>query len=136
HACMAIFNAWCDRVPVLLLGGTGPMDSTRRRPWIEWIHTALVQGNHVRDFVKFDDQPASAAAVVESVLRAYRLMSAEPAGPVYVCLDAAIQEDPLPKGVGMPTDPDRWVRQSPIEGDPAGLESAARWLSESGRAGI
>ncbi len=54
HACMAIFNAWCDRVPVLLLGGTGPMDSTRRRPWIEWIHTALVQGNHVRDFVKWD----------------------------------------------------------------------------------
>ena len=42
HACMAIFNAWCDRVPVLLLGGTGPMDSSRRRPWIEWIHTALV----------------------------------------------------------------------------------------------
>lgn len=23
HASMAIFNAWCDRVPVLVLGGTG-----------------------------------------------------------------------------------------------------------------
>jgi benzoylformate decarboxylase/acetolactate synthase-1/2/3 large subunit len=90
HACMAIFNAWCDRVPVLLLGGTGPMDSTRRRPWIEWIHTALVQGNHVRDFVKWDDQPANAAGVAESILRAYRLMTAEPTGPVYVCLDAAL----------------------------------------------
>ena len=133
HACMAIFNAWCDRVPVLLLGGTGPMDSTRRRPWIEWIHTALVQGTHVREFVKFDDQPANAAGVVESLLRAYRLMMAEPSGPVYVCLDAALQEDPLPKGVTIPTDLDRWVRQSPVQADPRGLEAAARLLSESRR---
>src|SRR6516165_10022346 len=133
HACMAIFNAWCDRVPVLLLGGTGPMDSTRRRPWIEWIHTALVQGNHVRDFVKFDDQPSSAAGVVESLLRAYRLMSAEPCGPVYVCLDAAIQEDPLPKGLSVPEHLERWVNQSPLQADPAGLARAAEWLSHSQR---
>ena len=45
HASMAIFNAWCDRVPVIVLGGTGPMDTTRRRPRIDWQHTALVQGN-------------------------------------------------------------------------------------------
>src|SRR5660397_139842 len=57
HASMAIFNAWCDRVPILLLGGTGPMDTTRRRPTIDWVHTALVQGNQVRDYVKWDDQP-------------------------------------------------------------------------------
>ena len=134
HACMAIFNAWCDRVPVLLLlGGTGPMDSTRRRPWIEWIHTALVQGNHVRDFVKFDDQPANAAGVVESIFRAYRLMSAEPTGPVYVCLDAALQEDPLPKGVSMPEDPERWIRQAPVQADPDGLRTVAEWLSQSRR---
>jgi acetolactate synthase I/II/III large subunit len=133
HACMAIFNAWCDRVPVLLLGGTGPMDSTRRRPWIEWIHTALVQGNHVRDFVKFDDQPASAAGLAESILRAYRLMTAEPTGPVYVCLDAAVQEDPLPKGVALPTDLQRWVAQAPVQADLDGLRKAAGWLSESRR---
>ncbi|HEX8967986.1 MAG TPA: thiamine pyrophosphate-binding protein, partial [Chloroflexota bacterium] len=133
HACMAIFNAWCDRVPVLLLGGTGPMDSTRRRPWIEWIHTALVQGDHVRDFVKFDDQPASAAALPESILRAYRLMMAEPRGPVYVCLDAALQEDALPRGLGIPADLQRWTRQSPIQADPGGLRTAATWLSDSRR---
>ncbi|MBV9329231.1 MAG: thiamine pyrophosphate-binding protein [Chloroflexi bacterium] len=133
HACMAIFNAWCDRVPVLLLGGTGPMDSTRRRPWIEWIHTALVQGNHVRDFVKFDDQPNSAAGLTESLLRAYRLMTAEPCGPVYVCLDAAIQEDPLPKGLGVPADLERWIQQSPVQAAPDGLATAARWLSDSRR---
>jgi acetolactate synthase-1/2/3 large subunit len=133
HACMAIFNAWCDRVPVLLLGGTGPMDSMRRRPWIEWIHTALVQGNHVRDFVKWDDQPANAAGVAESILRAYRLTTAEPTGPVYVCLDAALQEDPLPNGVAMPTDIERWVRQAPVTADPQSLRTASEWLSQSRR---
>src|SRR6202011_4988250 len=133
HACMAIFNAWCDRVPVLLLGGTGPMDSTRRRPWIEWIHTALVQGNHVRDFVKFDDQPASAAGLAESILRAYRLMAAEPTGPVYVCLDAALQEDPLPRDVSVPNDLERWIQQAPVQADPDGLRTAAQWLAQSRR---
>lgn len=49
HASMAIYNAWCDRVPVYVLGGTGPMDTAKRRPWIDWVHTGLVQGNLVRD---------------------------------------------------------------------------------------
>ncbi|MDR7523659.1 MAG: thiamine pyrophosphate-binding protein, partial [Armatimonadota bacterium] len=61
HASMAIFNAWCDRVPLLVLGGTGPMAAEQRRPWIDWIHTALVQGQAVRDYVTWDDQPASLA---------------------------------------------------------------------------
>ena len=51
HASMAIYNAWCDRTPILVMGGTGPMNTSKRRPWIDWIHTALVQGNLVRDFV-------------------------------------------------------------------------------------
>jgi thiamine pyrophosphate-dependent acetolactate synthase large subunit-like protein len=109
------------------------MDTARRRPWIEWIHTALVQGDHVRDFVKWDDQPASAAAAVESMLRAYRMMTAEPTGPVYVCLDAALQEDPLPRDVAVPHDIARWVAQSPLQADPDGLRTAARWLAESRR---
>jgi acetolactate synthase I/II/III large subunit len=133
HACMAIFNAWCDRVPVLLLGGTGPMDSMRRRPWIEWIHTALVQGNHVRDFVKWDDQPASAAGLAESLLRAYRLMVTEPTGPVYICLDAAVQEDPLPKGIALPDDVQRWVQRAAVQPDSESLKLAARLLSASRR---
>src|SRR5712691_9596399 len=36
HASMAIFNAWCDRVPMLVLGATGPWDASKRRPWIDW----------------------------------------------------------------------------------------------------
>ncbi len=129
HASMAIYNAWVDRVPILLLGGTGAVDSAKRRPWIEWIHTALVQGNHIRDFVKFDDQPASVPAAIESILHAYRLMAAQPTAPVYVCLDVDLQEDTLPAGTALPTDLPRWIAQSPVQADGAGLAQAAEWLA-------
>jgi thiamine pyrophosphate-dependent acetolactate synthase large subunit-like protein len=62
HATMAIFNAWCDRMPVIVIGATGPVDAMRRRPWIDWIHTAADQGALVRSYVKWDAQPASAGA--------------------------------------------------------------------------
>ena len=42
HAAMAIFNAWCDRVPVLLMGGVSPVDAVKRRPWVDWIHIEQV----------------------------------------------------------------------------------------------
>jgi thiamine pyrophosphate-dependent acetolactate synthase large subunit-like protein len=95
HGSMAIYTAWCDRVPMLVLGGTGPVSTPARRPWIDWIHTALVQGNLVRDYVKWDDQPADAASIPRSLARAVTLTRAAPAGPVYVCLDAGLQEEPL-----------------------------------------
>jgi acetolactate synthase-1/2/3 large subunit len=94
HAAMAIFNAWCDRTPILNLGGGGPQNATNRRS-TDWVHTALVQGSLVRDFVKFDDQPFSVEASMESLLRAYRIATTEPKGPVYVCLDSDIQEERL-----------------------------------------
>lgn len=92
HASMAIYNAWADRLPVIVMGGTGPMDTANRRPWIDWVHTALVQGNLVRDFVKWDDQPASVEAVPDSFIRAYRLATTDPMGPVYICYDGDVQE--------------------------------------------
>jgi thiamine pyrophosphate-dependent acetolactate synthase large subunit-like protein len=101
HACMAIYNAWCDRVPILLLGGTGPVAADLRRPWIDWIHTALVQGSHVRDFVKWDDQPASVPAAVESVIRAHKLAITHPFAPTYVCLPVEVQEGPA-RDVALP----------------------------------
>ncbi len=127
HASMAIYNAWVDRVPILLLGGTGPVDSTLRRPWIEWIHTALVQGNLIRDFVKFDDQPASLAAVPDSLLRAYRTMLAEPCGPVYVNFDVTLQEQRAAEALPIP-DVDRYVASTRLQADPAALARLADWL--------
>ena len=133
HASMAIYNAWCDRVPVFLLGGSGPQDSSLRRPWIEWIHTALVQGNLVRDYVKWDDQPVSVQGAVESLLRGWRLMRSEPSAPVYIALDVTVQEEPAPAGVTLPADLARWTDQEPVQANPAGLEKLADWLAAARR---
>ena len=67
HASMAIFNAWCDRVPMSSSAARGRSDTTTRRPWIDWIHTSIDQAAMVRDYVKWDDQPHSAAAIPESL---------------------------------------------------------------------
>src|SRR3954466_10590322 len=100
HATMAIFNAWCDRMPVLVLGATGPVDATKRRPWIDWIHTARDQGALVRPYVKWDDQPASPGAAREALMRAMWIAQTAPMGQVYVNFDAEMQEaklsEPLP----------------------------------------
>lgn len=96
HATMAIYNAWCDRVPLLLLGGSGPADAALRRPWIDWIHTANVQATQVRDYTKWDDQPGSLPAAMESLVRARQLAMSAPRGPVYIAVDSEIQESPVP----------------------------------------
>src|SRR3990170_845723 len=101
HASMAIFNAWCDRTPILNLGGGGPQNTTNRRS-TDWVHTALVQGLAVREYVKFDDQPNSVDAVAESFLKAYRIAMTEPKGPVYVCLDTDVQEAKIGKPMVVP----------------------------------
>jgi thiamine pyrophosphate-dependent acetolactate synthase large subunit-like protein len=130
HASMAIFNAWCDRVPLLALGATGPMDITQRRPWIDWIHTALVQGNLVRDYVKWDDQPHSLAGVPESFLRACRIAQTDPQGPVYVCYDAGIQEEVLHTTPSLP-DPRRYAPPAPPQANPEALERVAELLLQA-----
>jgi acetolactate synthase I/II/III large subunit len=130
HASMAIFNAWCDRVPLLALGATGPMDITQRRPWIDWIHTALVQGNLVRDYVKWDDQPHTLASVPESFLRAYRIAQTDPQGPVYVCYDAGLQEELLRTPIPLP-EPQRYAPPAPPQANPEALERAATWLVQA-----
>jgi len=95
HATMAIFNAWCDRMPMVILGATGPVDAAKRRPWIDWIHTARDQGALIRGYTKWDDQPASPAAAREAILRAGWIANTSPRGPTYVNLDAGMQEAKL-----------------------------------------
>ena len=95
HATMAMFNAWCDRMPVLVIGATGPVDAAKRRPWIDWIHTARDQGAIVRGYTKWDDQPGGAEAAREAVARAFWIANTAPRGPTYVVLDAGLQEERL-----------------------------------------
>lgn len=130
HGSMGIFNAWCDRVPVICLGGTGPVDATIRRPWIDWIHTALVQGNQVRDYVKWDDQPATLESIPESFIRGYRLAVTEPTAPVYINYDAGLQEMAMTRQVEIP-DVGRFAPQAPVQGDPEAMRRAAKLLVEA-----
>jgi thiamine pyrophosphate-dependent acetolactate synthase large subunit-like protein len=132
HGTMAIFNLWCDRVPALILGATGPVDAARRRPWIDWIHTAQDQGALVRHYTKWDNQPASVPAALEALLRANQLMRTAPRGPVYVCLDAALQEAPLAQPVEIP-DPARFQPGPPPAPDPDAVRRAADWLAGARR---
>jgi thiamine pyrophosphate-dependent acetolactate synthase large subunit-like protein len=115
HATMAIFNAWCDRMPMLILGAQGPIDAVHRRPWVDWIHTSRDLGALVRGYVKWDDQPASVPAAIESILRAHMIASTAPQGPVYVCLDAGLQEQMVDEPIELP--PLERFR-APAAGDP------------------
>ncbi|HXP30619.1 MAG TPA: thiamine pyrophosphate-binding protein [Stellaceae bacterium] len=126
HATMAVFNAWCDRVPLVLLGATGPVDAAKRRPWIDWIHTAKDQGALVRNYTKWDDQPASLAAAYESILRARQIAATAPCGPTYVVFDAALQEAKL-EAPPLP-DAKRFLPPPAAAPDPSLAEAAARKL--------
>lgn len=130
HATNAIYYAYIDRVPMTILGAAGPMDVTRRRPKIDWIHTVLINNNLVRGFVKWDDQPFNIESVPESLIRAHRVATMEPQGPVYVCLDVAIQEEALKTPIEVPK-LDRYLNQSRIQGDQELLNKTAELLLEA-----
>src|SRR6266540_7275568 len=129
---MGIYYAYIDRAPVVVFGGAGPMAYDRRRPNIDWIHTANVQGNVVRDYTKWDDQPASIGSVAESILRGYRIATAAPQGPVYIALDAGLQEDEVAGDVALPN-VDRLKTPAPIGPDPGALRRLAELLVRSER---
>ena len=132
HSSMAIYYAHIDRVPVMVMGGTGPMDRHKRRPGIDWFHTAQVQGNAVRDFTKWDDQPATIADFPASFARAYRIATTEPAGPVYLCYDAGLQEDELAAPIAV-DDYASAARPSPVQADPRALVRAAELIAKADR---
>jgi len=121
HAQMAVYYAHIDRAPLFIMGATGPMDEGKRRPHIDWSHTALIQGEAVRNFTKWDYQPTSIEGVPESFMRAYSAMVTEPQGPIYMCYDAWLQEAPLTAEVDMPP-ADMAIAPARMAADPAILE--------------
>src|SRR5437016_9499024 len=130
HASMAIFNAWCDRVPMLILGETGPWDAARRRPWIDWIHTMSDQGGLIRSFTKWDNQPASVPAAYDALLRAAQMATTAPRGPVYVNLDAGLQESKLTELPPLPDGP-RFRAPESVQPSPDLVRRAADLLSNA-----
>src|SRR5436190_13487531 len=130
HAAMAIYEAYVSKVPLIVMSGTGPMSIPQRRPWIDWVHTALVQGNLVRDYVKWDDQPHDSASVPESFMRAYRVANTEPKGPVYLALDAGWQEEQLSAPIAIP-DVRKYAPPTAVQADPGALRRIAQILAEA-----
>jgi len=128
HASMPIFDAWCDRAPVLILGATGPWDAAKRRPWIDWIHTCSDQGALIRNFTKWDNQPGSVAAAVEAIVRAAQIALTAPRGPVYVNLDVSIQEQNIGELPALP-EVARYAAPQPVCPGPELVAQAAQLLS-------
>lgn len=125
HASMALYNAWCDQVPLVVIAGN-IMDATQRRPGVEWTHTAQDPVVIVRDFIKWDDQPASLQHFGESLVRAYKIAMTPPMGPVVLVADAELQEGYL-KELGDFRLP-RLSPARPPQGDGNAVREAAKML--------
>jgi acetolactate synthase I/II/III large subunit len=126
HGCMAIYNAWCDRVPVILLGGN-TLDATARLPGVPTYHSAVDIGALVRDFTKYDDNPVSLNHFGQSFVRAYKLAMTPPQEPVFLSIDSNLQEDAA-------RDPDKlkipkYTPTAPPQGDANAVREAAMLLA-------
>ena len=127
HAAMAIYNAYCDRVPVYILAGNS-LDATLRRPGVEWAHSVQDAAAMVRDFIKWDDQPISLPHFAESAMRAYKIAMTPPMMPVLLVLDGGLQEDPISHEVTSRLRIPKLTRATPPQGDSGAVAEAAQLL--------
>ena len=124
HATMAIYNAWVDRVPIVMFAGNG-LDITKRRPGTEWNHSVQDPALIARDFLKWDDYPMSLQHFAESTVRAYKIATTPPMEPVLITADMDLQEEAAGEGkLSIP----KLARSVPAQGDQAALAEAAKWL--------
>jgi thiamine pyrophosphate-dependent acetolactate synthase large subunit-like protein len=131
HAAMAVYNAWCDRVPVLVVGGND-MDAAHRPPGVPTFHSAQDINALVRDFTKWDDTPVSAQHFAQSFVRMYKIATTPPYGPVMMSLDAGLQQEPI-HDIGEKLYIPRYVPSSPPQGDTGAVKEAARLLANAER---
>ncbi len=129
HSTMAVYNAWCDRVPLVLMVGNH-MDAATRPPGVPTTHSAQDPLSLVRDFTKWDDQPGSLQAYAESMVRAYKIAMTPPMEPVCLSLDAHLQEHPQNgETLSIP----RLTLTAPPQGDANAVREAARLLAAAER---
>ncbi|MBI3702478.1 MAG: twin-arginine translocation signal domain-containing protein, partial [Rhizobiales bacterium] len=131
HAAMAVYNAWCDRVPVLIVGGND-MDAAHRPPGVPTFHSAQDINALVRDFTKWDDTPVSAQHFAQSFVRMYKIATTPPYGPVMMSLDAGLQQEPI-REHGEKLYIPRYVPSSAPQGDSGAVKEAARLLANAER---
>ena len=128
HAAMAVYNAWCDRVPVIVVGGND-LDASKRPPGVPTFHSAQDINAIVRDYTKWDDTPVSLQHFAQSFVRAYKIAMTPPYGPVAISLDAGLQQEPIHNGEKLYIP--RYVATSPPAGDSGGVREAARLLANA-----
>jgi len=125
HASMAIYNAYCDRVPVYIMAGN-ILDATKRINAAEWVHSVQDAAAMVRDYLKWDDLPLSLPHFAESAVRAYKIAMTPPMGPVLLIADGELQENPIPDG--LPLRVPKLALAAPPQGDSGAVAEAARLL--------
>ena len=131
HAAMAVYNAWCDRVPVIVVGGNH-MEASMRPPGVPTVHSAQDINLLLRDFTKWDDTPLSLNHFAQSFVRAYKIAMTPPYGPVALALDADLQQEPV-KGNGESLRIPRYVPTAPPQGDSGAVKEAAQLLANAER---
>jgi acetolactate synthase I/II/III large subunit len=126
HATMAVYNAWCDRVPIMMFAGNF-LDADKRRPGVEWYHCVQDPAAIHRDFTKWDDQPVSLQHFAESVVRAYKIATTPPMGPVLITADGDLAEEPIhdEKKLRIP----KLALSIPPQGDSGAVSEAAKLLA-------
>jgi acetolactate synthase-1/2/3 large subunit len=132
HACMAVYNAWCDRVPVMIMGGTD-LDAAHRPPGVPTTHSAQDINALVRDFTKWDDTPVSLQHFAQSFVRAYKISMTPPYGPVMLALDAGLQQEPIKERNGEKLSIPKYTPTAPPQGETGAVREAARLLANAER---
>jgi thiamine pyrophosphate-dependent acetolactate synthase large subunit-like protein len=130
HAAMGIYNAWCDRVPVIVVGGND-LDAAHRPPGVPTFHAAQDINALVRDFTKWDDTPVSLEHFAQSFVRAYKIAMTPPYGPVMIALDAGLQQEPMRNYGGEKPAIPRYVPTAPPQGDTGAVKEAAKLLAQA-----
>ena len=125
HASMAVYDAFCDRVPVYLILGNH-LDAMGRRSVVTWSHSAQDAAAIIRDYIKWDDAPGSLPHFAESAVRAYRIATTPPMGPIAIVADADLQEHGVPGGDAQRIP--KLTPTAPPRGDSGAVAEAAKLL--------
>ncbi len=125
HGSMAIYNAFCDRVPIYLIAGNA-LEINARRPGVEWDHSVQDAAAIVRDCLKWDDVPISLDHFAESAVRAYKIAMTPPMAPVLLVADGELQEGAIPDDAKFNIP--KLTRAMPPQGDSGSVAEAARML--------
>ena len=101
HATMGVYDAFCDRVPMVMILGNILDAEKRGAGKVNWAHSAQDAAALVRDMTKWDDAPQSLGHFAESMVRAYKIAVTPPMMPVAISLDRDLQEDEIPSGTNV-----------------------------------